>query len=274
MEKNNDFEKLLSLPYDDFVKELKDLCNHHAVRALIKNGKHDGEIDDEKIRAFERSLAVKDLKPTQCEIGISDYFKSNKRRIANIIKGNTSYLNKNRILVAYLDDKYYIIDGHHRWCKIFLFNPDAHVPAIILNFEKLGYKDPEDILKIIQLALASTYKKIITEKEKDPFNALEKIKKKELREIISSPFINFLENEWDLDEEGIMEKLSNHLEMIRETKTKERIQRIFMPQTTETGKNDKMVDGQPKKFLKRLRNGEVDFKEPYIKSFENFKYNI
>ena len=96
---NNDLEKLVSLPYDDFVKELKDLCKHHAVRALIKNGKEDGEINDEKVRTFERSLPVKDLKPTQCEIGISDYFKSNRRRIANIIKGNTSYLNKNTIYI-------------------------------------------------------------------------------------------------------------------------------------------------------------------------------
>ena len=133
MNKSNDIEKLASLPYNKFIKELKQLCKHHGVRKLIRNSDEMGEINKEDIKISEKNLPVKDLKPTECEIGISDYFKSSRKRINNIIKGDTSFLNKNRILVALLDEKYYIIDGHHRWCMIYLFNPKADIPSTVLE---------------------------------------------------------------------------------------------------------------------------------------------
>jgi hypothetical protein len=255
------------------------MAGHKGIQKLLNSGAKDGDPNDEKVKIFERSLPAKSLRPTQCEIGISDYFKSNKRRISSIIKGNTSFLNKDRVLVALLDEKYYIIDGHHRWCKVFLFNPDANVPCILMNFEKLGYKDPEDVLKIVQLAVASTYRKLVTQKETDPLNALDKIKRGKLEKVMSKPFIDFLRREWNLDsDDKVIDQLLENLEKIENKKPKERIDRIFMPQPKETADkvgNDKNTLGEPNKFIKKLKSGDLDFrdiKESYIKNFDNFKY--
>ena len=47
----------------------------------------------------------------------------------------------------------YILDGHHRWSQIMMMNPDAQVA--IDDLQPTGIlKNPEDALKVMQLAIA------------------------------------------------------------------------------------------------------------------------
>jgi len=56
----------------------------------------------------------------------------------------------------------YILDGHHRWSQIMMMNPDAQVA--IDDLQPTGVlKNPEDALKVMQLAIALKADKVVTE---------------------------------------------------------------------------------------------------------------
>ena len=104
-------------------------------------------------------IPAKDLVPTQSQIGLKETFSwmSNPKSIDEIIVGGQANLfENNRILIA---NNKWILDGHHRWSYVYTLNPDAVIPCININ---LPGRKPAEILKDVQLAIATTYKDLYT----------------------------------------------------------------------------------------------------------------
>lgn len=162
----SDIADSLQKPIDSFVDDLSQIVSDPKVQAVLKAGNpskpielgggkklSDGDDgDDKKIKIGSKGwTSVKDLKPTQNEIGASE---SLKNILTDPYNSLTSFLSgkadvgKNPI-VTY--NGKYIIDGHHRWSQVFAANPDAMVPTLDL----VGSLSPLDILKIVHLSIAS-----------------------------------------------------------------------------------------------------------------------
>lgn len=264
-EEHGKVKDLLDLPYEKFVDKLKD-SNDPKIDAIMNLGKKDGI--NGKVKVTKEKYGVKELTPTQDQISLDDSLgwigNHRPKYVKEFIKGDTSELNNYRILTA---NGKYIIDGHHRWIEIFLLNPEAKIPSI--NLEIPGIDNPEELLRIVQLAIASTYNKVEEKKAKSGTNIFdesvmssEQLKEK-LPEIVGKKFLKLCKKAYekklnkDLSKEDVINFINDNATKLKEYKPINAPDRIFMPQPSASakaaGKNAYGVYGLPIDFIKNIK---------------------
>lgn len=135
---------------ENYVNLLKKYQSDPKVAAALKAGVTDGKPNDEKFNVESTSYAVKELKPTQNEIGAEESLKNiltdQYGSLDGFLKGNAKFPEP---IITYNGE--FIIDGHHRWSQVYAANPEAKIPAINV----IGNINPKDILKAIHTAIAA-----------------------------------------------------------------------------------------------------------------------
>jgi len=319
--KSEDFEKvnnLLDSDYENFIKALtgeggvpseeKIAKVDPKVQSILNMGKRDAKVKDEVINFQRVNLPVKNLKPTQSQIGLQDsigfiaFVDPDKAKSS--LSGNADF-GGGAILTS---DNKYILDGHHRWSQVFMMNPNAQIPAINLN---LGL-DGKEALKVVQLAIAADMGHIFMK----PANAKTDIfndditggSGEKLVELLNKifngdygvpkggssdnveKFKKILEEAWDTDEKGVIEKLAEHAKMIKEYKPADAPPRGFMPQPSDTAQKlgkpkDDGPGGMPSGVIQKLASGDLNYKkaiepnnvanpsEKVVDNFNNFLKN-
>lgn len=134
---------------EDYVNLLKKYQSDPKVLAALKAGITDGKPNDEKFNVATTSFVVKDLKPTQNEIGAEESLKNiltdQYGSLEGFLKGDAKFPEP---IITYNGE--FIIDGHHRWSQVYAANPEAKIPALNVT----GKINPKDILKAIHTAIA------------------------------------------------------------------------------------------------------------------------
>lgn len=154
-------EALIGAEYKEFVAGLKNKIKDPKFQSFLEMGLVDGSVPDDRVTVETVDIPVKQLQPTQSQIGLADSlgYLSQKapQGAATIAKGSVKPANiGGRIITA---NGKYVVDGHHRWSQIYLINPEATVPAI--NFNVGGaFDSPEGVLKLTHLSIAATDKAV------------------------------------------------------------------------------------------------------------------
>tara|TARA_R110000824_G_scaffold205948_3_gene390911 strand:- start:3990 stop:4850 length:861 start_codon:yes stop_codon:yes gene_type:complete len=256
----------LGKKYEAFVTTMSDDAGDEKVRAALKAGLQDGDIEDDKIAIKEVTVAVKDLRPTQNEIDIEKSLNYPLEIDSKLLK---DYLvGKNVVIMApiiTLNAKW-VIDGHHRWSQVYAFNANATMKCANLVFPGL---DPIHGLKAVQTAIAAVMGEI-PQKSVDGTNLLkaseEKVKSDIVR-MISSGAVGQKALEWlkkfnkIRNNEGPNEAAAYIWQQIEVMQTKAKPaagapKRGFMPQTDEP-------PGQMPKLAQLLKKGVVNWNDPF-----------
>ena len=167
------WENFKTMPVSQFVAQYKNIFTDPKIKAFINSGKADGD-SDEAFSVEKETLPVKQLVPTQNEIGFGNSVDDLCKKTFNLEKqleelkkmlaGNGVSLGspnkKDGDFIVVYDGKY-IIDGHHRWSKITCANKDA--TAACINFKATSVSlTPEQVLKAFHIAIAADIGKIPT----------------------------------------------------------------------------------------------------------------
>lgn len=165
----NNFQKM---SVKAFVDKYKKNFSDPKFHAFISAGLAD-KINDENFTVTSVSPLVTALTPTQMEIGFGNslndlvtttYNMSDQlNELDHILNGSNVMLKAKtgKVPVVIFNNKY-IIDGHHRWSKIYCGNKNATVAC--LNFDCPSLKDdPSMALKAFHLAIAKMLKDTPTE---------------------------------------------------------------------------------------------------------------
>jgi hypothetical protein len=244
--------------YEQFVKRLGKLAKDRKVRLLLTSGLFDGNAKDEAFKMEVVDIPVKNLRPTQSEIDLDQSLGHGL--LFSFPSSMTDILNGKSVEIVApivtLNGKY-ILDGHHRWSQIYSFNKDAEVTAI--NFK--GDVDPIQMLKILQMAIASEIKEVPTKNVKGTNllkTAIPKLKS-EVKEKITKDAINAIHKAGKIEDNNKDEAVQYIAKNVSQMKkTSQPIEgapsRNFMPQTD-----------QAKETLETAREGSVNYKTPIIK---------
>ena len=284
----NKVKDMLSLPYEEFVKKLKENAKDPKVQSFLNLGKKDGVPSDEVIKVEENaSFACDQLFPTQSQIGLADSLgwlsKNNPKGAAKLIKGDASTFNENRVLTA---NGKYILDGHHRWSQVSLFDPKANIPCI--NLVIPGLNDTQ-LLRVIQMAIAATYKDIYMKKADaatdifDDSKMSEELIREKLPELIGEEMMGVCKEAWGCDEAEVINKMTANAMLIKAKKPDNAPEREFMPQPGDTavelaGRSKEQASdlkGVPSEVINKMKSGDLNFRKPFgeskvIKTFESF----
>jgi len=162
-EDKNSFTKqikdLKSSPYKEFVPKLIGLVKSEDFQSNMGSLSPNENLGDEYGKFKMVNITADKLIPTQSQIGLKEVMSwlENTNSVAQIIvKGSAELFLNNRVLVA---NNKWIIDGHHRWSYVYMLNPKASIPCININIPN---KKPVEILKDIQISIASTYQDLYT----------------------------------------------------------------------------------------------------------------
>jgi len=245
-----DLNKLISLTYIQFVKELKDEAANHKISALIDAGLDDGFPDDEKIQFSKGSITASNLIPMQKQLILEKslkYFLEGKSLeiLPDILSGVPVAINQKPIVTL---NKKYIVDGHHGWVESVLVNPNSRVEIydITLNIK------PIEVLKVIQLSIATLTTKI-------PFSEnigtnLFKINENTFKKYVENNVNDKVLSLMNKDIKSLSDYLWGNILLLRKNNKpiKNAPDRIFMPQVSKA-----------KGWDKKLKNGEINFKQPF-----------
>jgi hypothetical protein len=245
----DEIKKLMSLPYEKFVKELKDAVSNPRVLSVMAAGKLDGLKHDEVVSADEIAVTISSLTPTQSELSLDDSLEK-MPEFARDIAANKVLSMDNPIIIA---NGKYIIDGHHRWTTAYMIAPNAKIQAYNLNIPGLG---PIDILKAVQMAIAVEFGEV---KTKDPGPG------KDAFDVDEKTAIGWIEKNVPqsvLKVTGLRDMAENLVE-ITGKKLAGSPNRRFMPQPKASAKKAGMDKNLAvSKLLARLQSGTVNFKNP------------
>lgn len=136
----NDYEAFVQELGDELLKDKKFL---EALKIITKNG--------QKIKLSKMDVPCMQLKPTQKEIALDKSLKTavgDAASVKEFLAGGSVKVAKKRIITG--GGGQFIIDGHHRWAKLYSVNPGAKIAAI-----DIGSMHPEDALKIVQIGIAT-----------------------------------------------------------------------------------------------------------------------
>jgi hypothetical protein len=132
-----------------YVQLLQKYSSDPKVMAVLKAGRTDGQPNDEKFDVESTTIAAKDLKPTQNEIGAEESLKNictdQYGSLKSFLEGNA---NVGSPIITYNGE--FVLDGHHRWSQVYAANPDAKLKAVNV----IGKLDPKNILKAVHAAIA------------------------------------------------------------------------------------------------------------------------
>jgi len=132
-----------------YVSLLQKYSSDPKVMAVLKAGQTDGQPNDEKFDVAETTIAAKNLKPTQNEIGAEESLKNiatdQYGSLDSFLKGTPDVGGP---IITYNGE--FVLDGHHRWSQVYAANPDAKLKAVNV----VGKIDPKDILKAVHTAIA------------------------------------------------------------------------------------------------------------------------
>ena len=140
------YEKMMKSPYPQFVYDLKydlnlaedgDTFQRHYSDAFVMQFRDDailGGNPDEAAPSDLQNLEVKDLLPTQNEIDVDKTLKILKDPAAITLYRNGGVETGNPVMTAIYDNQRYIIDGHHRWSKVYICNPNGRIQSNDVEF--------------------------------------------------------------------------------------------------------------------------------------------
>jgi hypothetical protein len=132
-----------------YVQLLQKYSSDPKVMAVLKAGRTDGQPNDEKFDVQSTTIAAKDLKPTQNEIGAEESLKNictdQYGSLKSFLDGNADVGSP---IITYNGE--FVLDGHHRWSQVYAANPDAKLKAVNV----IGKLDPKNILKAVHAAIA------------------------------------------------------------------------------------------------------------------------
>ena len=302
---------IINLPYTEFIQKLtgKNPPSQGEsvaeidpkVTKVLSLGKEDMKIEDEVIPVNDAAnLPVKNLFPTQAQIGLLDsigfvafILPENAK---NALSGKADFKGE-RILTA---NNKYILDGHHRWSQTYLMNPDATIPALNLT---LNVKDENEMLKVVQLAIAATYGSIAMKAANaatdiyddtivSKWNTEYKIEGNSTLGLVKAvlegkfgtlpedggniknveKFIEIIKNSKGLENREAVEKyLAKNADLLKANNNKPEgaPPRSIMPQPGDTakavGKGKEKIAGIPADFVNKIKSGELNYKSDFIR---------
>ena len=136
------YEKMMESPYPKFVYDLKYDLNlaedgvtfqKHYSDAFVMQFRDDailgGNPTDEAAPSVLRNLDVKDLLPTQNEIDVEKTLKILKDPAAITLYRSGRVETGDAVMTATYGNQLYIIDGHHRWSKVYICNPNGQIQS-------------------------------------------------------------------------------------------------------------------------------------------------
>jgi len=112
-------------PKNPFPEGLSGKEAEHFVEAGLKI--HDGDADDDKVKASIKQVKVSDLKPIQKQIYVD---KSLDGTLEYGAKGTKDFLQSSPFVAS---SDLFIVDGHHRWLSGNLVDPDMKVPVLVID---------------------------------------------------------------------------------------------------------------------------------------------
>lgn len=149
----NLIDTINSSNYSKTIDFIDDITSDKKLKFILGLG-FGGRLADMDLKIKEMPLNVKDLIPTQNEIGVDETFKF-------ILDGkNIEYCFQTPAVIKkpiVVFNSKYIIDGHHRWSEIYITNPNAKVDVVNIT----GNLSPINALKVFQCTIASNLGKVI-----------------------------------------------------------------------------------------------------------------
>jgi len=249
-------KKLLGSNYEVFVNELNELASDSKIIDILSGGLSDGNIDDEKLEIEVKNISVSELKPTQYEIDLQksllDVLKCKyPESIMDMLLGENVVLG---LPIVVLNGKY-ILDGHHRWSKVYCMNKDATMKTVNVK----ANVTPIQMLKVLQIAIANDLKRVpVASVQGDNLLQVDPQKFESFIEAnISQDTVNMI-----YDAEKIKMPVKNlaeqyivgNVESMRETSQPiaNAPSRSLMPQTDQAN------------VLDQLSDGSINFREPLV----------
>jgi len=239
---------------EDYVSDLQKYLTDPKVVAVIKAGQTDGDPGDEKLSAGETSIAAKELKPTQNEIGAEESLKNiltdKYGSLDGFLRGKASFPTP---VITY--NGKFVIDGHHRWSQVYAANPDAEVPVLDIK----GNLEPEQILKAVHAAIAATAGKTDTRDANLAAGNLLAFNEQNVRDMVSTFLTDKAREVWaaygfDSDEQIADHIVTNVNTMLAKSKPPEWApERSSMPQPEDSGAPN---------FADALKSGAANYINP------------
>ncbi len=250
--------------------KLSKIISDPKVQAVLNAGQEDGDPNDDKLPYSKKYIPVKDLQPTQKEIGF-------KQSVMNLLTDKWGSLksffagkpNVGGPIVTYAGQ--YIIDGHHRWSQVFAANPRVKMLALDIK-AKPGFKHT-DILKAVHGAIAASLGKV-PEADPEGINllkgvALDQIPIKKLKPNVfkiwqdGSPVNVGKSGTMEINSpEDVQQAIFQNLEyMIEIGYAAGAPGRKHMPQSDAEG-------GDPIDHLGNLARGNINISEPFTERFQ------
>jgi len=156
-DEKDDLKKSYDKGVSSFRSDLAKYIADPKVKAVLDSGLADGDLNDDKLPFTRTKVAVKNLTPTQSEIGFDQSVAGNLDdkygSLDGILAGNP---NVGGPIVTYAGK--YIIDGHHRWSTVFAANPKTKMDTLDIK-AKPGFQ-PLDILKAVHSSIAVDRNKV------------------------------------------------------------------------------------------------------------------
>lgn len=154
-EAEKELQDILGDSYPEFVAKLGQNITDPKFKAAIKS-----LAKQKPIKTTDISASVKNLKPTQNEIDVTNSLKFPLTSVASaesLLKGGTVAIANAKIVTG--GGGKFIIDGHHRWSQAYVTNPEVKLAALDLS----NIKNPMDGLKATQLGIAGNIGKVPTQ---------------------------------------------------------------------------------------------------------------
>jgi hypothetical protein len=159
------------------------------------------------------------------------------------------------------DGTYRIIDGHHRWSQVMMMNPDAEVAIDNLELNQPILSDANDMLKLVQLAVAVKAGKVVTKpfKGENLMGVDRGVVEQAVMDKISDTTLNMMVSAGKIDEpsrELAAKFIGGNLDAIKANAGYDEFTRLnVMPQPSDSGTSQSAV-------IDALASGEINFDAP------------
>lgn len=142
-----DLRRLLGAQYPEFVQHTGNHVNDPKFVNLVRYLS-----DIHPIRYREIALPVRGLTPIQASITLDKALRPalvNANVARQFLQGGSIAVESRRIVTT---AGTFIIDGHHRWARLYVFNPLAQIESL----DMIEIPDPIAALKAVQLGVTAT----------------------------------------------------------------------------------------------------------------------